>query len=669
MDATPSNAAASPRTQQLDDDGRIIENEPPLELQPKFTEQDAQRELATLTIQELTELQSDLTGIQAITNGFTGLGLGGDTITGGINVYSGQSAVGPVSSPPAPLSTNDCSRIAALEHHMMTLPTQSTAAYFMATAKCPDEISNERKLMFLQCEENSIPLAAERLALYWQYRLDGFDEDRCFEPMTLAGAMRDELVNMVKSGLIQLMPNTDAAGRAIIYVRLAKRDYSLYSVKQEVMWLTYLLEIAVQHKSLQSRGFVVLFDISNGTGRHRTRQSQQYMQRALDGAFPIRMCSLHIVCNVNSLFTRVIFPVVQRLRPKHMRLRTRFHRGSGEDLLRSLAEFNLPRDRLPSDIGGSINQFLIDRFQLEASRAGINLQSVEEQSSPGGQSNRAGTTLSLAASTRNRHGQAPQSDGPYAGGAAVAAASGDTKGSAKRKGPRNVVDPRMAKAVRAKQDDPDLSLHDALISGGFAFSQKGSGTTDYDFFDENDVSLKQRKNNLSRRLRKDRRKDKERASEPVDDGTTPATQKLRTRNVRDLRMVKAVQSKQEEPNLSLYDALTVGGYAFPRKGPGQTDFDVFDADGVSLKQNNLCTRLKRTQAKNGFKRASGPVGDDGTTFANQSQASARMSWRDSFDEVIEGLPGLDELEEEDLDIASLIYLDGDKTKHDLVEHT
>ena len=55
--------------------------------------------------------------------------------------------------------------------------------------------------------------------------------------------------------------------------------------------------------------------------------------------------------------------------------------------------------------------------------------------------------------------------------------------------------------------------------------------------------------------------------------------------------------------------------------------------------------------------------------ANQSQASARMSWRDSFDEVIEGLPGLDELEEEDLDIASLIYLDGDKTKHDLVEHT
>jgi len=333
---------------------------------------------------------------------------------------------------------------------------------------------------------------------------------------------------MANSGIFQLMPTTDAAGRAIIYVRLCKRDYSRYSVKQEVMWLTYLLEIAVQHKSLQSRGFVVLFDMSNGTGRHRTRQSQQYMQRALDGAFPIRMCSLHIVCNVNSLFTRVVFPVMKRFASKHVRLRTRFHRGSGEDILRSLAEFNLPRDRLPSDIGGSvlldINQFLIDRFQLEASRAGINLQSEEEKSSPEGQSNRAGTTLSSAAPTHNGYGQAPPLDGSSAGGAAAAAASGGTKGSSKRKGPRNVVDPRMAKAVRAKQDDPDLSLHDALISGGFAFSQKGSGTTDYDFFDENDVSLKQRKNNLSRRLRKDRRKDKERASEPVDHGVTPATQ-------------------------------------------------------------------------------------------------------------------------------------------------
>ena len=526
-------------------------DEPPLELQPKYTKQDAQREMATLTIQELTELQKDLTGIQAITNGFTGLGLGGDANAGEINVYGGESTgglgLGP--SPPAPVWAYDDLLLAALDRHMMTLPTQSTAAYFMATTKCPDEISNERKLLFLRCEENSIPLAAERLALYWQYRLDAFGEHRCFEPMTLAGAMKDEVINMAKSGFYQLMPNTDAAGRAIIYARICKRDYSRYSVRQEFMWLTYLIEIVVQHKSLRSRGFVLLIDASNATRKHRTRQSQQYLQRAVDGAFPIRLRSHH-TCNANPLVTYVLYPVFQRLLPKNVRLRTRFHRGLGDDLLRSLAEFNLPRDRLASDMGGSvvmdINQFLIDRFSLEASRAGINLDSVEGQSS-----RKASETVYVG------HGQVPHTciDGPPAGGEATAATRthNDTEDNSKRKRTRNYGDSRMAKAVHSKQEDPDLSLYDALISGG---------------------------------------------------------------------------------------------YSFPQKGPGQTDCDVFDEDGVSLKQrkNNLCTRLKREQTRNETKKASEPVGD-GTTSVTQKQAPAAMARRDSFDEQIESLPGLDGLDD------------------------
>ena len=72
--ATPPGTHASAGAQHPGDDI----DELSLELQPQFTEQDEQRELATLTIQELTELQSDLTGIQAITNGFSDLGLGLD---------------------------------------------------------------------------------------------------------------------------------------------------------------------------------------------------------------------------------------------------------------------------------------------------------------------------------------------------------------------------------------------------------------------------------------------------------------------------------------------------------------------------------------------------------------------------------------------------------------
>ena len=530
MDAL-SSAAAFPGHKTSTADGPICDgddqDELPLEQQPKFTEQDEQRELATLTVQELTELQSDLTGIQTITNGFSGIGLG--LGSAGINVYGGESPASRGSSPPRPLSTHLL--LAALDQHMMTLPAPSTAAYFRATVKCPDEVSDERKLLFLQCEENNVPLAAERLALYWQYRLNGFGEDRCFEPMTLAGAMRDEITNMTKSGVVQLMPNTDAAGRAIIYSRMGRRDYALYSVKQEVMWLTYLLEIVVQHQSLQSRGFVLLVDMSNATGRQRTRQSQQYMQRAINGAFPIRNRSIH-GCNVSPLLMQFLVPVFRRFATKSIRLRTRVHRGSGEDLLRSLAEYSLPRDRVPSDLGGSVvldvNQFIIDRFQLEASQAGVNLQVAETGSVD--QADRTGTTLSSAAHHHNQHGKAPPIHGPSVGAAAAAVSRIHTNpSSSKRTGPRNIADPRMVKAVRAKQDDPDLSLYDALISGGFSFTKNGPGSTDYDFFDENDVSLKQRKNNLCRRLKKEKEKEKQekkRARKTGDDGTTSVTRNI-----------------------------------------------------------------------------------------------------------------------------------------------
>jgi len=533
MDALP-NAAAFPGHKTSMTDGPIRDgddqDELPLEQQPIFTEQDEQRELATLTTQELMELRSDLTGIPAITYGFSGLGsLGLGLGSAGINVHGGESPVSRGSSPPRPLSTHLL--LAALDQHMMTLPAQSTAAYFRATTVCPDQVSEERKLMFLQCEENNVPLAADRLALYWQYRLNGFGEDRCFEPMTLDGAMMDEITNMAKSGVVQLMPNTDAAGRAIIYFRMDKRDYALYSVQQEVMWLTYLLEIVVQHQSLQSRGFVCLFNASNVTRKHYTRQAQQYRQRALDYAFPIRHRSNH-GCNLSPLANYILVPVAMRLKSKNMRLRSRVHRGSGEDLLRSLAEFNLPRDSLPSDVGGrvvlDIKQFVLHRLSLEASRAGIHLQPAEEESSPDGQSNRAGTTHSSAAQHHNGHGQAPPIHGPSVGAAAGAVSRG-TKGSSKRSGPRNIVDPRMAKAVRAKQDDQDLSLYESLISGGFSFTNRnpnGSGSTDHDFVDENDVSLKQRKNNLCRRLREEQKKKTKRARKTGDGGTASVTRNI-----------------------------------------------------------------------------------------------------------------------------------------------
>eukprot|EP00565_Helicotheca_tamesis_P005702 CAMPEP_0185725522 /NCGR_PEP_ID=MMETSP1171-20130828/1763_1 /TAXON_ID=374046 /ORGANISM="Helicotheca tamensis, Strain CCMP826" /LENGTH=192 /DNA_ID=CAMNT_0028393667 /DNA_START=33 /DNA_END=608 /DNA_ORIENTATION=- len=62
-------------------------------------------------------------------------------------------------------------------------------------------------------------------------------------------------------------------------------------------------------------------------------------------------------------------------------------------------------------------------------------------------------------------------------------------------------DPRMHRAVAARQADPTMSLLDALRAGGFEFPDLENGGGDDKVLDADSVQLCQRKNQLSRRLR------------------------------------------------------------------------------------------------------------------------------------------------------------------------
>ena len=63
-------------------------------------------------------------------------------------------------------------------------------------------------------------------------------------------------------------------------------------------------------------------------------------------------------------------------------------------------------------------------------------------------------------------------------------------------------DPRMHRAVAAKLADPNMSLLDALLAGGFEFANLGiPGASDRTVRDTNNILLYQRKNQLNRRIR------------------------------------------------------------------------------------------------------------------------------------------------------------------------
>jgi len=71
-------------------------------------------------------------------------------------------------------------------------------------------------------------------------------------------------------------------------------------------------------------------------------------------------------------------------------------------------------------------------------------------------------------------------------------------------------DRRMNMAIKARQQDPKMSLLDALLQGGFIFPQLYTpGVKLSQVKDTEGVTVYQRKNQLNRRLREDRNKKKE----------------------------------------------------------------------------------------------------------------------------------------------------------------
>ena len=78
-------------------------------------------------------------------------------------------------------------------------------SYLQACLRCPAEAqSRARKAAFLERENLSASRAALRLVAYWQLRLETFGADKAFLPMTIDGAIRDDVADMIQHCVIHV---------------------------------------------------------------------------------------------------------------------------------------------------------------------------------------------------------------------------------------------------------------------------------------------------------------------------------------------------------------------------------------------------------------------------------------------------------------------------------
>ena len=205
--------------------------------------------------------------------------------------------------------------------------------------------------------------------------------------------------------------------------------------------------------------------------------------------------------------------------PREFRLRFRLHNGTVNEVLRALEGYCLPREKVPTELGGEVNldmnQWVLNRMSIESSR--IPMPSLPVVSASASAVQLATTSPAEEPINKRRRksgGGSKQSSGSSAKAATTSARikkpgkkrtnSKTTPSRRKTPGtPGRPSDPRMLKAVQAKIADPSLPLDFVLEEAGFTFHEDPETGI---IVDQDGVGRKQRKNQLCRRIRQDREK-------------------------------------------------------------------------------------------------------------------------------------------------------------------
>jgi hypothetical protein len=107
-------------------------------------------------------------------------------------------------------------KLQEMEDELSCIPPHQLSDYTKAKQSCPELIETESNpVKFLRSEYYDAASAAKRLQLYWKMRRKCFGENRAFLPMTMSGAMKQDIA-AIESGIFGILP-CDAHGRGVLF--------------------------------------------------------------------------------------------------------------------------------------------------------------------------------------------------------------------------------------------------------------------------------------------------------------------------------------------------------------------------------------------------------------------------------------------------------------------
>lgn len=167
--------------------------------------------------------------------------------------------------------------------------------------------------------------------------------------MTQEEAFKDDAVAL-GTGFWQLVPAKDKHGRIIVWHDASQYDKMVHDRESMARSMWYAVHAALEDETTQKKGIVIIVYKKYAKFANFDRF---LLKINCDSTFslPMRISAIHI-CHPPS-FWQIVLPIYTLLLGETRKL-FRTHKGSDEDVLEQLAKVGLPKDSLPSELGGDI---------------------------------------------------------------------------------------------------------------------------------------------------------------------------------------------------------------------------------------------------------------------------------------------------------------------------
>uniref|UniRef100_A0A7R9ZA46 CRAL-TRIO domain-containing protein n=1 Tax=Pseudictyota dubia TaxID=2749911 RepID=A0A7R9ZA46_9STRA len=239
-----------------------------------------------------------------------------------------------------------------VEEELKSLPERVRNGWDEACERCPSLVGDDHKLMFLRCQGFHADRAALRLARYWNKRIELFGEERAFLPMTLKGALRDDIDALI-FGFVRINSRmVDAHGRRIVFFdpSMLDHEYDRPSMNRAT-W--YVVHAALEDEMTQKRGIVMIIYPQKAKMKQFDTKLLGVDIENIKGCIPVRVGGFH-VCHP-PLYAHVTIPVIKLIIGPKLSSRFYTHSGKKDKVMKKLEKtFGIPKKSIPRDLGGHL---------------------------------------------------------------------------------------------------------------------------------------------------------------------------------------------------------------------------------------------------------------------------------------------------------------------------